>query len=66
MMKDESSVIETYSREIYNVARINSEKYRHVQRGVFLVISTLAIELAIIVYLFIFYMGEGAMPPILK
>ena len=66
MMKDESSVIETYSREIYNVARINSEKYRHVQRGVFLVISTLAIELAIIVYLFIFYMGEGAFPPILK
>jgi hypothetical protein len=66
MIKDESSVIETYSREIYNIARINSEKYRHVQRGVFLVISTLAIELAIIVYLFIFYMGEGVVPPILK
>ena len=62
--KDESSVIDIYTREIYNVARINSEKYMYVRRGMFTAITTLAIELAIIIYLFIFYMGEGVMPPI--
>lgn len=65
MIKDEPSVIGLYSREIYDVARINSEKYRYVRRGIFLVITTLAIELGLIVYLFIFYMGEGRMPPVL-
>jgi hypothetical protein len=64
LMKDESSVIDIYSREIYNLAHINSEKYMYIRRGIFLVITTLAIELAIITYLFIFFMGAGVMPPI--
>jgi hypothetical protein len=64
IIKDEASVINVYSREIYNVARINSEKYRYVRRGIFLVIATLAMELALIIYLFIFHMGEGLMPAI--
>ena len=64
IMKDEPSVIDIYTREIYNVARINSEKYMYVRRGMFTAITTIAIELAIISYLFIFYMGEGVMPPI--
>jgi hypothetical protein len=64
VIKDESSIIDIYTREIYNVARINSEKYMYFRRGIFTAITTLAIELALITYLFIFYMGEGVMPPL--
>ncbi len=65
-LEEDSSVMDVYIRQIYSVARINREKYKYVQRGVVLAIITLIIELVIIVYLFTYYMGEGAtkMPPI--
>jgi len=63
-MKDEATVLDIYVRQIYSVAQINSAKYKHVQRGVVLVVTTLAIEFVIIVYLFISHMGAGKIPPI--
>jgi hypothetical protein len=66
MLEDEASITETYIRQIFSVARINQSKYRFVQRGVVLVIITLAIELVIIAYLFAYHMstGQNIMPPI--
>jgi hypothetical protein len=66
MLEDESSITDTYIRQIYSVARINTTKYKFVQRGVVLVIITLAIELVIITYLFAYHMNTGLniMPPI--
>jgi len=65
-LEDESSVNDIYIRQIYSVARINSVKYKFVQRGVTLVIITLIIELIIITYLFTYHMSTGLeiMPPI--
>jgi hypothetical protein len=66
VLKDESYITDLYIRQIFNVARINTAKYRFVQRGVVLVIVTLVIELTIITYLFTNYMGSGVplMPPV--
>jgi hypothetical protein len=66
MLEDEASIADTYIRQIFSVARINSAKYKFVQRGVALVIITLAIELVIITYLFAYHMSTGLdiMPPI--
>lgn len=64
LFKDESQITNIYIRQIFSVARINSAKYKYVQRGIILVIITLAIELAVIAYLFIHYMGAGKLPPI--
>ena len=64
MLQDESQIAEVYIRQIFSVARINSAKYKHVQRGIVTVIISLTIELAIIVYLFSYYKAAGKMPPI--
>jgi hypothetical protein len=64
MTKDEATVINVYTRQIYSLARINAAKYRNVQRAVFLVIIALAVELAITAYLFVYYLGSGIMPSI--
>jgi hypothetical protein len=64
MTRDEATVINVYTRQIYSLAKINAAKYRNVQRAVFLVITALAVELIITAYLFVFYLGEGRMPPI--
>ena len=66
VLKDESYITELYIHQIFNVAQINTAKYRYVQRGVILVIITLVIELTIITYLFTNYMGSGVpqMPPV--
>jgi hypothetical protein len=66
MLEDEASIADTYIRQIFSVARINTAKYKFVQRGVVLVIITLAIELVIIAYLFAYHMSTGSsvMPPI--
>jgi hypothetical protein len=64
MLKDEMSISNVYIQQIFSVARINSVKYRHIQRGVLLVIMSLAIELLLIGYLFIYYVGAEKMPPI--
>ena len=66
MIKDEASVIDVYTRQIFSLARVNAAKYRNIQRAVLLVIIALAAELALVAYLFIYYYGQGAtlLPPI--
>ncbi len=66
MIEDEASIADNYIRQIFSVARINAAKYKFVQRGVVLVIITIAIELVIITYLFAYHMSTGLniMPPI--
>jgi hypothetical protein len=64
MLADESQVTDVYIRQIFSVARINQVKYKFVRRGIILVISTLTVELSIIVYLFVSHMGVGALPSI--
>jgi hypothetical protein len=61
---DEPKMARVYARQIFALARINAAKYKHVQRGVTMVILSLATELIIIAYLFIFHMGEGRLPRI--
>ena len=65
-MKDEASAIDVYTRQIFGLARVNAAKYRNIQRAVLLVIIALAVELALVAYLFIYYHGQGAnmLPPI--
>jgi hypothetical protein len=64
LLQDESQIADVYIRQIFSVARINSAKYKYVQRGTILVIITLTIELAVIAYLFLYYMDLGKLPPI--
>jgi hypothetical protein len=64
LIADESQVADIYIRQIFSVARINKAKYKFVRRGIILVISTLTVELSIIVYLFVCHMGVGALPSI--
>ena len=64
VLDNEDSITDIYIRQIFSVARINSVKYKYVQRGVVLVITTLGIELVLITYLFIYHMSEGQMPSI--
>jgi hypothetical protein len=64
MTKDEATMVNVYTRQIYSLAMINAAKYKNVQRAVFLVIIALVVELAITAYLFVFYLGSGIMPPI--
>ena len=66
MIKDEASTIDVYTRQIFSLARINAAKYKNIQRAVLLVIIALAVELALVAYLFIYYHDQGAtlLPPI--
>jgi len=66
MIKDEASTIDVYTRQIFSLARINAAKYKNIQRAVLLVIIALAVELALVAYLFIYYHAQGAtlLPPI--
>jgi hypothetical protein len=64
MTKNEAAIIDIYTRQIFSLARLNAEKYKHLRRATLLVVTALATELAIIAYLFINYMGEGALPSI--
>jgi hypothetical protein len=66
MIKDEASAIDVYTRQIFGLARVNAAKYKNIQRAVLLVIIALAMELALVAYLFAYYYGQGAhiLPPI--
>jgi hypothetical protein len=66
MIKDEASTIDVYTRQIFSLARINAAKYKNIQRAVLLVVIALAVELALVAYLFIYYHAQGAsmLPPI--
>lgn len=59
---NEAQIADVYIRQIFSVARINSQKYKYVQRGTITIILSLAIELAIIVYLFFYYRVGGKIP----
>lgn len=65
MMSNESAIFNIYTRQVFNLAQINTAKYRHLHRATFITIIALTIELSIIIYLFASYMGVGIMPPII-
>ena len=65
MAGDEQSIFNIYSGQVFNLAQINTAKYKHLHRATFLTIAALAVELSIIIYLFASYMGVGIMPPII-
>ena len=60
MVKDEASTIDVYTNQIFSLARVNAGKYKNIQRAVLLVIIALAVELILVVYLFINYHTHGA------
>ncbi len=62
---DELTIFNIYSGQVFNLAQINTVKYKHLHRATFLTIATLAVELSIIIYLFASYMGVGIMPPVI-
>jgi hypothetical protein len=66
MTKDEASAIDVYTRQIFSLARVNTAKYRNINRAVLLVIIALATELALVAYLFPYYYSQGAnmIPPL--
>jgi hypothetical protein len=64
VLQDEKVVTDMYVRQIYSVAQINAVKFKYVQRGVVLVITSICLELTIIVYLFIYHISDGKIPSI--
>jgi hypothetical protein len=55
---DEVSAVALFSRQIYDIARINAVKYKFINRAVFTVVAALLVELVIIIYLFLNYWGS--------
>ena len=66
VIKDETSTMNVYTRQIFSLARINAAKYKYIQRAVLLVIIALGVELALVAYLFIYYHALGSifLPPL--
>ncbi len=66
MIQDEVKTVDVYTRQVFGLARVNAEKYRNIRRAILLVIISLAAELTLVAYLFIYYHGQGAilLPPI--
>jgi Pycsar effector protein len=66
VIKDETSTMNVYTRQIFSLARINAAKYKYIQRAVLLVIVALGVELALVAYLFIYYhaLGSTLLPPL--
>ena len=64
VIKDEKVVTDMYVRQIYSVAQINAVKFKYVQRGVVLVITSIGLELRVIVYLFLYHISDGKIPSI--
>lgn len=58
LVSNEDTLLNVYTRQVYSVARINAEKYKHLRQGVLMVVVALATELTLICYLFISYMGR--------
>ena len=61
---NEQATYDTYTRQVFHLAQINAVKYRHLRRGTFLTIATVAIELSLVIYLFTNFLGVGLMPPL--
>lgn len=49
LLNDEPSTTDIYIQQIYEIAKINSLKYKYVQRAVWLVVLTLAAQLTLII-----------------
>ena len=49
LLNEESSTTDIYIQQIYEIAKINSVKYKYVQRAVWLVVLTLATQLTLII-----------------
>ncbi len=49
LLNDEPSTTDIYIQQIYEIAQINSLKYKYVQRAVWLVVLTLAAQLTLII-----------------
>jgi hypothetical protein len=52
LLSDETSTTDLYVQQIYDVAKINTLKYKYVQRAVWLVVVTLAVQLILIIVTF--------------
>jgi hypothetical protein len=52
LFKDEETVIDVYSKQIFEVSRITAAKYKYTQRAVYMVMTTLSLEFVMIIYLF--------------
>jgi hypothetical protein len=52
-LKDEETVVDVYSRQIYEVSIVTAAKYRNTQRAVYFVITALFAEFILIIYLFV-------------
>lgn len=52
LLIDEPSTTELYIQQIYEVAKINTLKYKYVQRAVWMVVVTLAVQLTLIIVTF--------------
>jgi hypothetical protein len=62
MASTQEELENNFSYQIYSVARINSSKYKHLQRGMLFVVTALGVELTVVAYLFLFYASSGAVP----
>jgi hypothetical protein len=53
MLKDEETIVEVYSRQIYEVSIVIAAKYKHTRRAVYFIITALFAEFSLIAYLFV-------------
>jgi hypothetical protein len=53
MLKDEETVLEVYTRQIYEVSLLTALKYKYAQRAVYCVMTAIAAEFVMIVYVFV-------------
>ena len=54
---DEAAAAHLFSRQIYEVAQINAVKYKFINRATFAVVAAIMVELAVIIYLFLYHWG---------
>jgi hypothetical protein len=52
MLKDDETVMEVYTKQIYEVSRLTASKYKYAQRTVYYVMLALAAEFSLIAYVF--------------
>jgi hypothetical protein len=52
MLKDEQTIEEVYTRQIYEVSIVNSAKYKYAQRAVYYVLAAISAEFILVAYVF--------------
>jgi hypothetical protein len=53
MLKDEETVLEVYTRQIYEVSLVTALKYKYAQRAVYFVLAAISTEFILIIYVFV-------------